>query len=282
MNNKFRIDSFKTSFFFLALFFTLTSCEKEKDLQADETKLRDLYLTENNITVAPTQSGLYYIETLEGTDIIPTTGQYVTIVFESRFLDGEILASDTAEFEFGVGVVIPGIDEALSYMKNGGKATIIVPSQLAYGELGSGNIPPYTTIVYDIELIDVFDKQEREIELRDQYLIDNEITTEPTSSGLYYIETLEGTGSAPTNGQFVEVKYEGRFLSGEVFDSGIFEFQLGAGTVIAGFDEGVSYMKKDGKATLIIPSDLAYGKQGKSDIPAYTTLIFDVEIINIR
>ncbi|MCF6184979.1 MAG: FKBP-type peptidyl-prolyl cis-trans isomerase, partial [Bacteroidales bacterium] len=61
-----------------------------------------------------------------------------------------------------------------------------------------------------------------------------------------------------------------------------FEFTLGRGQVIKGWDEGISYMKKGGKATLIMPSSLAYGASGAGSIPPYTSLIFEVELIDVK
>ncbi len=77
------------------------------------------------------------------------------------------------------------------------------------------------------------------------------------------------------------------FLDGEKFDSSYdrgepFEFTLGAGQVIKGWDEGISYMKEGGKATLIMPSSLAYGAYGAGIIPPYTSLIFEVELIDVK
>ena len=128
------------------------------------------------------------------------------------------------------------------------------------------------------------DKFDKELERLQVYLDENNIDAEPTSSGLYYIETVTGTGDSPVTNNKVQVHYEGRFLDGDVFDSSIvrgvpFEFTLGIGEVIKGWDEGVSYMKKGGKATLIIPSNLAYGENGSTKIPGYSTLIFDIELL---
>ncbi|MCD4664799.1 MAG: FKBP-type peptidyl-prolyl cis-trans isomerase [Bacteroidales bacterium] len=127
-------------------------------------------------------------------------------------------------------------------------------------------------------------KFDKELEQLQVYLDEKNITTEPTASGLYYIETVAGTGGSPVTNNKVQVHYEGKFLDGEVFDSSIergepIEFKLGLGEVIKGWDEGISYMKKGGKATLIIPSNLAYGEEGNTTIPGYSTLIFDVELI---
>lgn len=127
---------------------------------------------------------------------------------------------------------------------------------------------------------------DKELELLQVYLDENNIDAEPTQSGLYYIETLEGTGSFPNFGNTITVHYEGKFLDGEIFDSSIsrgepFSFTLGVGQVISGWDEGVSYMKNGGKARLIIPSNLAYGSEDHGSIPGYSTLIFDVELLSI-
>ncbi len=115
------------------------------------------------------------------------------------------------------------------------------------------------------------------------YIQENDITNIPTESGLYYIETTQGTGSQAVAGKTVRVNYKGYFLNGDIFDEGLINFVLGDGKVIAGWDEGISYMKENGKAKLIIPSKLAYGSTGTSNgtIPPYSTLIFDIELITV-
>jgi peptidylprolyl isomerase len=119
------------------------------------------------------------------------------------------------------------------------------------------------------------------------YIAENNITTTPTASGLYYIETLEGTGVRATAGKNVRVHYDGYLLDGTLFDTSHDDnkpiaFVLGTGRVIAGWDEGIALMKEDGKARLIILSNLAYGSGGTgSTIPPYSTLIFDVELLDV-
>lgn len=126
----------------------------------------------------------------------------------------------------------------------------------------------------------------KEQNLLEQYLETNHITEQPRESGLYYIETLAGQGAQPDSGNSVTVDYTGRLINGNVFDSSVnrgpFTFQIGAGQVIPGWEEGIYLMKKGGKATLIIPSDLAYGAYGSYTIPPYATLIFDVELKDIQ
>jgi FKBP-type peptidyl-prolyl cis-trans isomerase len=113
---------------------------------------------------------------------------------------------------------------------------------------------------------------------------DNAVTT---ASGLKYIEIEEGTGEAPKTGQKVTVHYIGTLEDGTEFDSSVgrnrpFDFQIGVGQVIKGWDEGVGTMKVGGKRRLIIPSELGYGSRGAGGvIPPNATLIFDVELLKI-
>lgn len=107
-------------------------------------------------------------------------------------------------------------------------------------------------------------------------------------SGLKFVEIKEGTGASPKIGQLVEVHYTGWLENGEKFDSSkdrgkTFEFPLGKGRVIKGWDEGVATMKVGGTRRLIIPSALGYGSQGAGNvIPSDATLIFEVDLIGIK
>ena len=109
-----------------------------------------------------------------------------------------------------------------------------------------------------------------------------------TDSGLQYIETVAGTGKVPKRGDRVAVHYVGRLENGKEFDNSVkrgqpIEFVLGNGQVIAGWDEGISLMKVGGKASLIIPPDLGYGARGAGGvIPPNATLIFDVELVDVK
>ena len=109
-----------------------------------------------------------------------------------------------------------------------------------------------------------------------------------TPSGLRYIDLDEGDGDIPTAGSTTVVHYTGWLLDGTKFDSSVdrgdpFSFKIGAGQVIQGWDEGVMTMKVGGKRKLIIPADLGYGSQGAGGvIPGDATLVFDVELIEIR
>lgn len=129
--------------------------------------------------------------------------------------------------------------------------------------------------------------EEKEMDLLENYLELTNVTVEPTESGLYYIPIKEGQGETAKAGDYVTVHYTGSLISGKVFDSSIgkspFSFYLGQGRVIQGWEEGIAMMKKGEKAKLIIPSKLGYGKRGTGqDILPYSTLVFEVELINIQ
>ena len=113
-----------------------------------------------------------------------------------------------------------------------------------------------------------------------------------TSSGLQMIDTKAGTGASPRSGQTVTVHYTGWLYEngkkGAKFDSSVdrneaFEFPIGQGRVIKGWDEGVMSMKIGGKRTLIIPPALGYGARGAGGaIPPNATLMFDVELLGVK
>ncbi len=113
-----------------------------------------------------------------------------------------------------------------------------------------------------------------------------------TASGLQYIDTKPGTGAQPRQNQTVVVHYTGWLYvngaKGKKFDSSVdrgepFEFPVGAGRVIRGWDEGVGSMKVGGKRTLIIPPQLGYGANGAGGvIPPNATLMFDVELLGLK
>ena len=108
-----------------------------------------------------------------------------------------------------------------------------------------------------------------------------------TASGLKYWDIKVGTGAEAKAGSKVKVHYTGWLTNGKKFDSSIgsapFEFTIGRGEVIKGWDEGVTGMKVGGKRQLQIPPDLAYGEDGHPpQIPPNSTLIFDVQLVSVK
>lgn len=286
--------------------------EKRKELEPQEIAQ---YLVENNITTAPLASGLYFIEKEKGVGSLAKDGDRLKVHFIISTIDGSRLFSTydqdrPMDIEAGKKFDTDGVTEALSMMRKGGKATAIVPSELAFGVEGRGEmVPPYTTVIYEIEIADLVTKEEyqkqqeklhkEQNEMEEQnrlkekanilkYLQENNYKASPTPSGLYYIEQVKGDGAKPTAGQKVKVHYTGKLLDGKKFDSSVdrgqpLEFQLGIGQVIRGWDEGIALMNVGSKGLLIIPSELGYGKHGAGDhIPGNSTLVFEVELLGIE
>ncbi len=122
-----------------------------------------------------------------------------------------------------------------------------------------------------------------------KYIADNKLTTTKTASGLQYVITKKGGADKAVAGDTVVVHYTGKLLNGNKFDSSLdngkpIEFPVGQGMVIKGWDEAFTTLTKGTKATVIIPSALGYGPSavGNGAIPAFSTLVFDVEFVNIK
>lgn len=132
--------------------------EMMKKYQAMEEESIANYISTNKITVKPTQSGLYYIEKKKGKGALVQPGDSVTVAYKGMFTDGTVFDSSEGNpepftFPAGQKVVIAAWDEALMKMNVGTKALLICPSHIAYGPYEYGSIPPFSTLVFEMELI---------------------------------------------------------------------------------------------------------------------------------
>lgn len=132
-----------------------------QEYQLAEDSLLTNYLQTNKVTVKPTVSGLYFIKTTSGKGKLATVGSKASVHYKGMLIDGtefdnSYSRGEPIELEVGKGQVIPGWDEALQLMKVGDKAKLVIPSKIAYGERGAGGvIPPYATLIFEVELISV-------------------------------------------------------------------------------------------------------------------------------
>jgi peptidylprolyl isomerase len=214
-------------------------------------------------------------------------GDTVVVHYTGTFTDGKKFDSsfdrnEPIKFALGKGMVIKGWEEGLLLLRKGEKAILTIPSELGYGSMQRGPIPANSTLIFEVELVDIKPGYKPTF-----YNVDGKkVNTLP--SGLQYVVVEEGAGDSPKAGQQVTVHYTGFFTDQKVFDSSVprnqpFSFGLGNGMVIKGWDEGVALMKKGAKYRFIIPYDLAYGENGRPPvIPAKATLIFDVELIDFK
>ncbi|MBE2220307.1 MAG: FKBP-type peptidyl-prolyl cis-trans isomerase [Anaerolineae bacterium] len=235
-----------------------------------------------------TESGLQYIEIEPGTGTQAKAGDLVAVHYVGTMADGtefdnSLNRGQPIEFVLGKGMVIPGWDEGVALMKEGGKATLVIPPELAYGSRGAGGvIPGNATLTFDVELVSV---QEGPPGAPKAPTAVAESDYTVTASGLKYFDLVEGSGKSPVPGSNVIVHYTGWLTDGTKFDSSLdrgqpFVFPLGQRRVIAGWDEGVATMKPGGVRQLVIPPTLGYGERGAGGvIPPNATLIFEVELL---
>jgi peptidylprolyl isomerase len=250
----------------------------------------DLYGEADEDDYTTTESGLQYYITEEGDGRSPETGEVVSVHYTGYLADGTQFDSSVDggqpfSFAIGQGLVIPGWDEGIALLKVGDKGRIILPPELGYGPAGAGGgiIPPDATLVFDVELIDIRPGSPDS---------PNEVSEEDyttTESGLQYFDLVEGDGETAAAGMQVSVHYTGWLTDGTKFDSSLdrgtpLAFVLGNGSVIAGWDEGVTGMKVGGVRQLYIPADLAYGETGAGGgtIPPDAVLIFEVELLEVQ
>jgi len=184
--------------------------------------------------------------------------------------DSSLDRNEPFDFPLGGGRVIQGWDVGVAGMKEGGQRTLVIPPEMGYGPRGAGDaIPPNATLVFDVKLLKV-------------------IRTDIT-------DTKIGEGNEAQKGQHVTVHYTGWLFDknaegnkGIKFDSSRdrdepFEFPLGMGHVIQGWDMGVQGMKVGGQRTLVIPPEMGYGRRGAGGvIPPNATLLFEVELLGIN
>ncbi len=134
--------------------------KNEEQLKKEEGIIND-FLAQNNLEAKVTESGLHYIIEKEGSGSYPKSGDRVAVHYTGTLLDGKKFDSsydrnEPLEFVIGRGQVIRGWDEGVALVKEGGKAKLIIPSSLAYGERGAGNvIPPNSVLIFDVELVGI-------------------------------------------------------------------------------------------------------------------------------
>ncbi|CAL1518337.1 FKBP-type peptidyl-prolyl cis-trans isomerase [Chitinophaga sp. MM2321] len=188
--------------------------------------------------------------------------------------------------------------EGIALLHEGDSATFFIP----WDSLPAQERPPFgkkgdkLKITFAVESkFSASSQKEKDEKLIKEYLEKNKINATKNAEGVYVAVTQEGTGNTPNAGDTVYVHYTGKLTSGKVFDSSQdstlrpgmplepIKFPIGRGFVIKGWDAGLSGLKKGSKATLVVPSTLAYGLQGSPPtIPGNSILVFDVQLVDIK
>jgi FKBP-type peptidyl-prolyl cis-trans isomerase len=267
-----------------------TACNKDEVNQplVDDEAIQN-YIQENGLLMEEHASGMYYSIDEVGLGEAPGVGSFVEVKYNGKLLNGfefdKTLDGKTSIFS--TVNLISGWQHLLLLLKEGGKGTFILPSRLGYGsqDVGSGLIPGNSVLVFEIELVSIFDDQaEADEKIIQNYLADNDLEAVAHESGIYYIITEEGEGESPVSNSTVEVKYKGLITNGAVFketadgETEIFDLD----SFIEGWQIGIPLLKPGGKGTFLIPSALAFGEDGYGVIPPNTVLIFEIELVGFE
>lgn len=218
-------------------------------------------------------------------------------IFQNSFKDGKPVVMKLSDGQYK-----GSLEDGMVLLSKGDSATFLVSSDSLFGQ----QLPPFikkgSNTGFIIKIISAVSEDEykkeqdriaketiaKEDKTLQEYLTKNNLKATKTASGLYYVQTQAGTGAKAENGKTVSVHYTGKLLNGTKFDSSVdrgtpFEFTLGQGQVIRGWDEGIALMSIGEKGTLVIPSGLGYGERGAgASIPPNSILIFDVELLGVK
>jgi hypothetical protein len=304
--------------FTLLLLSTVNLQAQNKKSATSDTKAKQVAPKDEGYTMTPNGMEYKIVYDAPG-DIKPKIGDYISAHLLSKVGDSTLFSTrqvlNNAPAEVQV-MAQPGkgdVLEGFMYMSVGDSAIfrfsidslMKMPNMqpLPWMKPGTGQKVSYYVVLVGLKSADEKQKEmeaaqakQKEIDdkLIQDYLTKNNITATKTESGLYYSVKKMGTGAMAEKGDTVVVNYTGINLDGRKFDSNVdsafghpgqpFEFPVGMGRVIKGWDEGFMLLKKGTKGTLYIPSGLAYGANtpDESRIPKNGILFFDVEMVNIK
>ena len=258
------------------------------------------------------KGGIYFaLHKIGESNIKSKYGDYIIADISYQTIKDSVFFKGRRKFKLESPDYPKSVNECFTMLSQGDSASFIIPAYDFFSRTLGKSMPSFIKENENIKIsaniveiqseeeytseknaflkwIEDFSEYEKEI-LR-QFIQGSKISVRPTSSGLYYIKLTQGNGRKAKPGDTLSIDYEGRFLNGKFFDSTIkrfepFQFVFGQEwQVIKGLEEGIGLMEEGEKALLIIPSDLAFGQEGSSTgiIPAYTSLIYEVELKKIK
>ncbi len=275
---------FRSANLIVASSLILTSClgesEYEKQVKIDDQIISE-YLEENDIQAQKHSSGLYYLAVTQnssGTTL--KKNDVVSFYYSISRLDGTVIESidknedEPAKFKLLSYTIIPeGLDQAIDLMRVGEKFRFFIPSYLAYGSYSSGDFSTNSNFIIDIEVTDVETEaqiNEYQLDSIEAYMTENYPDHQLFANGLYFVDSIHGTGSMPLEGDRVNVDFTRMYLDNDTIKSvnNTF-FRLNRGEAVQGLEDGIRQMKEGGVAILIMPASLGF-KQSLCVIPQKT------------
>jgi FKBP-type peptidyl-prolyl cis-trans isomerase len=282
----------------MALAVTLASCSgflDNKDtnkIQENEAQIQK-YLTGNNLTATLDSSGLYYvIRKANPSGQKARVGDEASVYYKMYTLNGGLIDStETSKnkplvFPVGTGLLLPGMERAITLLRTGEQATFLLPYYLAWGNTAYEDIPAYSVIRIEMELAGLRSESQQVAD----YVKNKElVVSEASAQGMNLVRLNTMSGDTIGRGKVVKVNYAGKLLTGTEFDKGSLEFVTGAGSMIPGFDQGIRRMRVGEKGVIVFPSALGYGRAGRVNqqtgqfvIPPYAPLAFEVEVVSVK
>ena len=294
----------------------LVELKSEQDFQADIDRMKKqlieaskaelaAFIEKENIKEMPVESGIYIIPIEKGKGRCPVKGEKVELDFSASLLNGQVVGStydmdEKFTFVLGENFVIPGWEVILPKMHLGERVKAIVPFDMAYGEHQVGSVPAYSNMVYDIKLLKVTTKEElikqaeedmKVLKAKSEqafwdYIKANDITNY-TKTGLFFAKADTTSGARIEEGQTARIKFEAYYLDGTPLGSseqlgGSYELKYGEHSVLVGLEEAIGLLRVGEKGRFVLPYSLAYGENPYGNIPAYSNLVFDVELLEIK
>lgn len=275
----------------------------------------DLEPFKNDFDNTFTESGLIVLEKT-GNGKTAQLGEYVNFDFLMCSLAGDTIMSsfgvESLDFQYGSeDFLSKGFNEALGLVPNGGRLNCILPSALAFDSVGYQEvILPYMPLRVELQMNNIMSKEahekfvaeqeakrkaehektmEKQRQLIAKYVKDNNITEEPSETGLYVIWKEHGTGDVAKWGDKVSVHYTLSNLNGEEIESSYgydtpIQFAIGQGEMILSIEEALLQMNPGSKVRLLVPSDLGFGEVEIDPqlLPADSPMIIDLELVSIE
>lgn len=222
-----------------------------------------------------TASGLGYSIMKVGTGAMPGGADKVSVRYKGTLASDGSMFDESDRAEFGVGEVIPGFAEGLKLAKVGGRIRLCIPAALGYGVSGAGSIPANADLVFELDLLEI---KAPPGPLAAQ---DRQCTTK-SASGLGYMVVKAGSGAMPGDADIALINYRGYIAAtGALFDDAG-PVPVPVGKVIPGFAEGLKLMQRGGSYKLCIPPAIGYGEKAVGPIPAGSTLVFLIDLVDFK
>ena len=302
-----------------ALAMLATGCKDDEDGALQDRMRQDdkaiqTYLTEKNITAEKAASGVYIQplqENPQGEQV--QEGDIVSILYDMKLLLGETPVESQKDARYPVkfshtaDALIPvGLNQEISRMRKGEKYRFFIPSYQAFEDYRHPNLfSAYSNFIVEVDLVNLQTEAEEfaeELDSIQNYVEHNNIDADAYAEGLYFVDTQPGNGGAPNNNGGVRFHFTRKYLDGSVIETTVgddpIQVYFSEKRLVAGLEAGIKLMRAGGKATLIMPSRLAFGKSIQiipqkvrkdlveyrdfyPEVKPYAPVLYEVELLGI-